>query len=203
VVLGRWFGVRGRVFIRPTLSFSSGRRLLADLEHKPWAAQDGQPWTASFALEDSRRRSLGPAQLSVAPDVSIELPAPEAGDESDPEVDFGRPAPRADLGLADPRGDRTLDDVRSGSALHQLRAQLRSALAARAAAVADLDVALALRDTALAERDVAFAQRDAARAELKSVLAQRDAALAQRDAAVAERDAALAERRRPRHASTG
>jgi len=44
---GRWFGVRGRRFVRPMLTLSVGQesqRALADLEHKPWAAEDGEPW---------------------------------------------------------------------------------------------------------------------------------------------------------------
>ena len=42
-VNGRWFGVRGRRFIRPSLTLVADeehRRLLADLDHKPWAADD-------------------------------------------------------------------------------------------------------------------------------------------------------------------
>jgi hypothetical protein len=53
-VNGRWFGVRGRRFMRPSLTLVDGdeqRRLLADLEHKPWAAEDGQPWEASFPCQ--------------------------------------------------------------------------------------------------------------------------------------------------------
>ena len=56
---GRWFGVRGRRFIRPSLTLVADeeqRRLLADLEHKPWAAEDGEPWEATFPYEDGGRR---------------------------------------------------------------------------------------------------------------------------------------------------
>ena len=60
---GRWFGVRGRRFVRPMLTLSIGdesQRSLADLEHKPWAAEDGQPWTAAFPLEaDAAEEFLG------------------------------------------------------------------------------------------------------------------------------------------------
>ena len=44
---GRWFGVRGRRFVRPTLAQISEvgpARALADHEHKPWAAEDGEWW---------------------------------------------------------------------------------------------------------------------------------------------------------------
>ena len=42
-VVGRWFGLRGHRFLRPTLDVEvSGarRRMLAVLEHKPWAAEE-------------------------------------------------------------------------------------------------------------------------------------------------------------------
>src|SRR4051794_36846945 len=48
---GRWYGVRGLRFVRPTLMLRAegvSRRLLATLEHKPWAALDGEPWVAAF-----------------------------------------------------------------------------------------------------------------------------------------------------------
>src|SRR5947207_1733411 len=76
VVRGRWFGVRGRRFMRPTLTLISRsdgreRRALADLEHKPWAAEDGELWIAAFripvALDEAAQ-----LELSVAPDVAIE-----------------------------------------------------------------------------------------------------------------------------------
>ena len=44
-VTGRWFGVRGRRFVRPVLNVQVGgarRRLLAVLDHKPWNASDGE-----------------------------------------------------------------------------------------------------------------------------------------------------------------
>ena len=50
-VRGRWSGVRGRRFMRPALTVvADGRRirLLADLEHKPWAAEEGTPWRAEI-----------------------------------------------------------------------------------------------------------------------------------------------------------
>ena len=54
VLSGRWFGLRGRRFVRPTLTLGSGdsrQRALADLEHKPWAAEDGELWEAAFPIE--------------------------------------------------------------------------------------------------------------------------------------------------------
>jgi hypothetical protein len=78
---GRWYGVRGRRFVRPTLSLAmkSGdheRRALADLAHKPWAAADGEPWTAAFPL-GVEIKDAAELELNVAPDISIPL-APQA-----------------------------------------------------------------------------------------------------------------------------
>ncbi len=53
-VAGRWFGVRGRRFVRPALTISrkdGELRALADLEDKPWAAEDGEVWQAAFSVE--------------------------------------------------------------------------------------------------------------------------------------------------------
>src|SRR5437588_7787480 len=76
---GRWFGVRGRRFVRPTLTFaleSERIRALADLDDKSWAAEDGEPWRASFPWSKSAR--VEKPELSVAPDITIQLPAPNA-----------------------------------------------------------------------------------------------------------------------------
>src|SRR4051794_27092726 len=78
VVRGRWFGLRGHRFMRPALVVEAGeerRRLLALLEHKPWAADDGEPWVAAFAWQ-GEPVELSAAEMSVAPSVAVELPPP-------------------------------------------------------------------------------------------------------------------------------
>ena len=75
-VTGRWFGLRGHRFMRPALMVESGgdrRRLLAVLEHKPWAAEEGEPWVAAFGW-DGEPVDIEAAELSVAPSVAVELP---------------------------------------------------------------------------------------------------------------------------------
>src|SRR3954469_17602332 len=77
-VSGRWFGVRGRRFVRPTLTLRAGgrrRRLVAVFEHKPWAAVEESAWTAAFAWRGDRE-VISVARLDVAPDVVLELPPP-------------------------------------------------------------------------------------------------------------------------------
>jgi hypothetical protein len=79
-VTGRWFGLRGHRFMRPSLIVEAGddrRRLLALLEHKPWAADDGEPWIAAFAWAGDPV-AMTFAELSVAPSVAVELPPPAA-----------------------------------------------------------------------------------------------------------------------------
>lgn len=79
-VSGRWFGVRGRRFVRPTLvvrrdGIDGEVRALADLEHKPWAPQDGEPWIAAFALAIDLQDTGAEIELSVAPDITVALSA--------------------------------------------------------------------------------------------------------------------------------
>ena len=76
-VVGRWFGLRGHRFMRPALVVDAGddrRRMLALLEHKPWAADDGETWTAAFTWE-GEPVDIAAAELSVAPSVAVELPS--------------------------------------------------------------------------------------------------------------------------------
>jgi hypothetical protein len=79
-VSGRWFGVRGRRFVRPALTLTLGdapqQRWLADLAHKPWAALDGEPWMAAFPV-DVELADATAIELTVAPDIEIMLRAPE------------------------------------------------------------------------------------------------------------------------------
>ena len=85
---GRWFGVRGRRFMRPSLVLiadGANFRALADLEHKPWAAEDGERWEAAFPW--SADAELLEAELSVAPDITVRLPAPSA------KLDSSQPLP--------------------------------------------------------------------------------------------------------------
>ena len=47
----------------------------ADLEHKPWAPEEGQLWMAAFSCTFEDATSLE-AELNVAPDITITLPPP-------------------------------------------------------------------------------------------------------------------------------
>jgi hypothetical protein len=81
-VTGRWFGVRGLRFMRPTLHVRLGgrrRRLIALLEDKPWPPDGDGPWIASFTWEGPHD-GVTAARLEVAPDVVLDLPMP--GDDA-------------------------------------------------------------------------------------------------------------------------
>ena len=76
-ISGRWYGLRGRRFVRPVLNLNSGgsrRRAIALLEHKPWAAEDGQVWLAAFRWPDGAGEVSG-AELEVGPGLLVDLPA--------------------------------------------------------------------------------------------------------------------------------
>lgn len=79
-ICGRWHGVRGRRFVRPTLiikraSDGGEDRVLAELDHKPWAADDDQEWLAVFATDVTPAEVAG-FELSVAPDITVPLTRP-------------------------------------------------------------------------------------------------------------------------------
>ena len=80
-ITGRWSGLRGHRFLRPTLDIQVDgrhRRLLALLEHKPWAADDGDEWIAAFPWQGEPLQVEG-AELALGPDLAVELPPPSGG----------------------------------------------------------------------------------------------------------------------------
>nr|MDP9277085.1 hypothetical protein [Actinomycetota bacterium] len=107
-VIGRWYGLRGHRFMRPVLDVSAGddqRRLLALLEHKPWAAVEGEDWVAAFPWK-GEPLDFDDAELALAPSIAVELEPPRG-----PGGKKRRPAPDARRTQAAPsRPDgRTLD----------------------------------------------------------------------------------------------
>ena len=96
-IAGRWFGLRGRRFMRPVLNLTttSGtrRRAIALLEHKPWAAADGETWLAAFTWPEGAG-DVERAELEVGPGLMVELPAPGAVTAGTGRVSAMRPPPR-------------------------------------------------------------------------------------------------------------
>ena len=94
-VQGRWFGVRGRRFVRPVLTVAVDgrrRRLLAVLEHKPWSADEGEPWVAAFPWEGSHD-AVGEAELEVG-SLTVDLPPPSGVGRRKRKIEKPAPPPR-------------------------------------------------------------------------------------------------------------
>lgn len=219
-ITGRWSGLRGHRFLRPTLDIQVDgrhRRLLALLEHKPWAADDGDEWIAAFPWQGEPLQVDG-AELALGPDLAVELPPPVGGraaptdDGSRPSAELlaaGRPRAEIELELSAAREEgerlgRELERLRAThaarveelqqrlggerEAITELKAELEAARNAAAAA----DAEHADRVAALSkERDAAVAASSAALAETKRIESERDAALRGRAAVEQERDAAV------------
>jgi hypothetical protein len=79
VVSGRWSGIRGLRFVRPTLVVGD-QEILATLEHKPWAPVEDELWTAAFPWRGGDVDMRGTA-LTVAPSVTVPLGPPRADDD--------------------------------------------------------------------------------------------------------------------------
>ena len=168
---GRWFGLRGRRFIRPMLDVAvdgEPRRLLALMEHKPWAALDGEEWHAAFAWTGDRRDIE--AQLAVGGDLTFELPRPGASGPAAPTqpgngvvAERIRPAP-------DDRLERRLAEAERARA--ELRGEVQTlwrALGQKEHTVRELEEALTRvrgeAEAAVAARDAALAHGEQAQHE--------------------------------------
>ncbi len=172
-VQGRWFGVRGRRFMRPALTVVvDGRpvRLLADLAHKPWAAEDGEPWQAVFPCVPDGAE-VEEAELTVGPDVTIALPAPDGQRPGPRRRSSGRPDPRRPARRPEPTRARR---HRAGA---QPPAPLTEELGQERAARQRLE-----RELQRAEADLTQAQERVARleGEMAQLAGQRDTARADR-----------------------
>jgi hypothetical protein len=219
---GRWYGLRGRRFVRPVLNLHTDearRRLVALLEHKPWAADDGEPWIAAFHWPADAGEIVR-AELEVGPALVVELPAPgDAGVGTRVRALRPPPAPpplnveaiareAAERGRADAArefADRESTERSRAAAARALAdrnaeerdaaEQARSdALALRDAAVSQRDAAVRDRDRAVAERDEAHAERDRLQTELDRVAHERDVAYAERNRALQETEAVARDR---------
>jgi hypothetical protein len=214
-VTGRWYGLRGHRFVRPVLMAEADdgpRRMLALLEHKPWAADDGEPWIAAFPWE-GEPVAVTSVELAVAPSLAVDLPAPKAPGQRRRSADSTpRPARRGPAATAAPEPEPEPSVAEEVAAL---RAQLEGERETVRRLAAELDAAQARlaaaaepsgadrerdeREVAIRrERDAAIAERDDARAraavDRDAVAEERDAAVRARAAAQHERDEALDQR---------
>ncbi|HET9125247.1 MAG TPA: hypothetical protein VFN65_10220 [Solirubrobacteraceae bacterium] len=211
--------MRGHRFVRPALILATRegieRRLLAELDDKPWAAEDGRSWRAAFALEAGGALTRADRlELSVAPDVNValrsagvdaegtipatarvseppavRLPRADTATPAEPRADTATPAePPADTPTpAEPRpGPRPRPAQSRATDLERLAARLR-------AAESELAREHELRESAENTLDTERAQARQTAAELARVRAELALArTAEREAAdtAAELDAA-------------
>jgi hypothetical protein len=195
VVSGFWTGVRGLRFVRPTL-VSDDRRILATLEHKPWAHSDDSTWTAAFPWDgaevDADRLTLAvSSQVSVSLGDAGAVPPPlRAVDQS------AGGAKLLDIEAASPELDDLLEErdalrrrLADAATARDEDARERAATARdRDRALQQLDEAIEAREAAVRTRsrmqvahDEALEAREVAEAELAKAKAEREEANAQRD----------------------
>ena len=171
-IAGRWFGLRGRRFVRPVLNVrtrTGRRRLIALLEHKPWAADDGRIWLAAFAWPEGTGE-VESAELEVGPGLARRAPAARRRASGAPRVNALRPhAPSVPALPVHPR-----EDGRAAPAAAPRRDRRGAGRARRGERRARRGRARALQ--ALGERDDALSRRDAALRDVERANEERDQA---------------------------
>ena len=185
---GRWSGVRGLRFVRPTLTLVSGdgrRRLLASLEDKPWSP-DAETWVASFPWPDGELVAET-AELAVGPSLVVDLPAPEGAKKARPRADSGRFATATPT---EPRDALTASRDAAAAERDVLRAEL-------AAVIAERD---RLRGELEAAQGSGGAEKERAKRALTDLAAERDDLRRQLDAAQRAAGEATTAAERAQHA---
>ena len=179
-VAGHWRGLRGRRFVRPVLWLYHGedrQRLVAVLDHKPWAVGEGAQWVAAFPWSGGKLEAER-AELEVGTELVVQLPVP------------GAPAPK------EPQTAK----ARQPTEVERLRGQLAAETKERRALQETLDKASREADTIArvrAERDAAREEAEHARADGERLVndeyRQRERALAAtEEALVRQREAEAA-----------
>jgi hypothetical protein len=209
-LVGRWSGLRGHRFLRPTLDVQvegERRRMLADLEHKPWAWENGQAWVAAFTWR-GEPGNFDDAELTVSPDLAVQLPAPGGSVEHD-EAQPATPAadrlparrPRsavleAELAAALAEVERSREELEQTRTTHSDAAkELRERLRGEHAKIRVLETELEQTRATIALAEAAAAEdADRLRDERHAAGAERDAAMVTRDAALAEAEEARSAR---------
>ena len=213
VVSGFWTGVRGLRFMRPTL-VSDDRRILATLEHKPWAHSADAAWTAAFPW-NGEEVDADRLTLAVSPQVTVSLgdggalaavlaagaPPTLKVVTQPPAVDTDRrdaepappPAELADLVRECDDLRRRLADTERVAAERE-RHTLRDAATAQDEAARECAATARDRDRARQQLDEAIEAREAAVRTRARMQVAHDEALAARELAEAELAKAKAER---------
>jgi hypothetical protein len=215
-LVGRWFGLRGHRFLRPTLDVEvegERRRMLADLEHKPWAPEEGQEWVAAFTWRGDPA-TFEEAELTVSPDLAVQLPAPEGASKGTTAEAAGPAADRlparrprmavleGELAAALAEVERLKEELDRVRETHsEAGRELRERAAGEQEKARRLEAELEKASGRIVAAEAAAAEaieearraRDAAEAARDEAVSARDAALAKRDEALAAREAAQKE----------
>ena len=197
-VTGRWHSVRGRRFMRPTLTIEvdGGEvRALALLEHKPWAPDEEVAWTAAFEWSGPLQ-GVDQFELAVAPDIAVHLPAPARKDSGAPSHEDDPNRVVKAVALADdakPRDVEGRQEAQSQRRREQASVELKAAFAARNKAIEERDFAVAESDRLAAECERLMDEHGQLVGRSYLVKAERDTAVDELAAAVRERDHALSE----------
>lgn len=189
-IAGRWFGVRGRRFLRPTLELEVDgrrRRVLALLEHKPWAAEEGEEWLAAFTW-DGQDGDPGNAELAVGADLAVEVSPPGKRARKA----RGRPSAEArELKAARAELERKVGELeRSRDAHAAEREEYIERLTAEQRANRELQSRL---DAARARTEETDRELEVLRGELARLTGELGKLQVAREAAVVARDAAIAD----------
>jgi hypothetical protein len=190
-VRGRWFGVRGRRFMRPALTAVADgreRRLLAVLDHKPWTAEDGEAWLAAFPWSPDADE-LGETELTVAPDLTVALPPPSSPTRGSRPRRSSSPRPKQRARAKpqpttpEPKPTRTQAEAQTTElppARTQAEAQTTELPPARPEPEPEPTEIQPPHADAIARLELLERDRDRLRGELRAALAARDEALAER-----------------------
>ena len=225
-VTGRGYGLRGHRFVRPVLVVQGAddeqRRLLAVLDHKPWAAEDGDEWIAAFPWEGEPLQ-LTSAELAVAPSLAVDLPVPRVPGQGGPAPTGSEGPLHARRGPAEPKPDPEPEATAPASAparrgrskaakpapspqtpapgesvTAEEVAALRAQLASEQASVRRLATQLEEAHQGLAAARATADDHDVLVSERDAAIAARDEARANanldHDAVIEERDQAVSER---------
>jgi hypothetical protein len=172
--------------MRPALTVKTEdgeRSLLAVLEHKPWAPEEGTDWIAAFPWKGGSP-DPGQMELTVAPSVVVDL-APEL------------PAPTRKQSLSERyererkrshRLEAEAEELRQTTT--SLKAKYEETLAEHARLANELSVTRSELESARNERDQAQRERDAANRERDRMARERDDAVRVGETAEAEQAAA-------------
>jgi hypothetical protein len=116
--------------VRPTLTLTladgSGEvRSLADIEHKPWAAEEGELWVAAFPL-DTDLEAASEIELAVTPDIAVALRRPDDQSARPGDQRSAAPSARAPVAKAAPAAPPPRRPARAPDS-ERLKAQLAAA----------------------------------------------------------------------------